>query len=68
LTEGSEMAGQEFAAMLVSQRRGVTLRPGTILKRDIWPQEIKSNRREDDANEQERIRGGSSGPGPSDAR
>lgn len=55
LHEGSELVGSEWASALVANRRGITLRQGTILKRDIWPQEIKSNRAEEEG--QDRIRG-----------
>lgn len=36
LREGSEVIGDEFASQLVSRRRGITLRAGTILKVGIW--------------------------------
>lgn len=33
-----ELVGQEWATQLVQNRRGITLRSGSILKRDIWSQ------------------------------
>ena len=35
-TQGGELAGDEWASQIVRGRNGVTLRPGTILKRDMW--------------------------------
>jgi hypothetical protein len=36
LREGGEVIADEFATQLVRRRRGVTLRAGMILKKDIW--------------------------------
>lgn len=36
LREGGEVIADEFANQLVRRRRGVTLRAGMILKKDIW--------------------------------
>lgn len=34
----NELVGQEWAQQLIKNRRGITLRAGSILKRDIWSQ------------------------------
>ena len=43
LREGGEVITDEFAGQIVRRRRGITLRAGTILKKDIWHETVEDS-------------------------